>query len=95
MNNNELSNPSQMSSHAKMNITNNNELTNSSEMSPVVFDSDFNHFEKLNATQAWSLYLTGGKEDKVLGTSPLIGRLLNFSLIALAGISWILVFKPF
>lgn len=54
-------------------------LTNPSLLNPVVFRSSFNHFEKINATQAWSLFFTGGKEDKALGLSSTIGR---FSTLA-------------
>jgi hypothetical protein len=70
-------------------------LTNPSVLNSVVFKEDFNHFEKIRATQAWSLLLTGGRGDKALGSSPLIGRLLNFSLIAIAGVFWIVSFRPF
>lgn len=67
------------------------------ESVPVVFRSSFNHFEKINATQAWSLLFTGGKEDRVFGASPLIGRFYNLGLIAitLLGIFWNVLFQPF
>ncbi|MFB2768272.1 hypothetical protein ACE1AT_03105 [Pelatocladus sp. BLCC-F211] len=70
-------------------------LTSPSVFSPVVFRSGFNHFEKINATQAWSLLFTGGREDKTLGLSPTVGRFLNLSLIAIAGILWTFLFRPF
>jgi hypothetical protein len=70
-------------------------LTNPSLFSPVVFKSGFNHFEKINATQAWSLLWTGGREDKALGLSPIVGRFFNLSLIVIASMLWIFLFRPF
>jgi hypothetical protein len=70
-------------------------LTDPSLLNSVVFKEDFNHFEKIRATQAWSLLLTGGRGDKALGTSPMVGRFLNFSLIAIAGTVWIVLFQSF
>ncbi|NWF58389.1 MAG: hypothetical protein HXY43_03500 [Fischerella sp.] len=55
------------------------DLTSPSVFSPVVFRPGFNHFEKINATQAWSLFFTGGREDKALGLSPTVGRFYNLS----------------
>ncbi|MGJ5675834.1 MAG: hypothetical protein ACR9NN_19815 [Nostochopsis sp.] len=76
---------------------NNVDLTSPSVLSPVVFRSGFNNFEKINATQAWSLFFTGGREDKTLGLSPTVGSFLNLSLIAIAiaGILWAFLFQPF
>ncbi|WP_197036069.1 hypothetical protein [Fischerella sp. PCC 9605] len=73
------------------------DLTSPSVFSPVVFRPGFNHFEKINATQAWSLFFTGGREDKALGLSPTVGRFYNLSLIAIAiaGILWTFLFRPF
>ena len=34
---------------------------------PVIFRSDFNSFTPISGNQAWSLFFTGGKEDKGLG----------------------------
>ncbi|MBD2514446.1 hypothetical protein H6G93_05385 [Nostoc sp. FACHB-973] len=70
-------------------------LTNPSLFSPVVFGLGFNHFEKINATQAWSLFFTGGRGDQALGLSPTVGRFFNFSLLAIASILWIFLFRPF
>ena len=73
------------------------DLTSPSVFSPVVFKPGFNNFEKINATQAWSLLFTGGKEDKAFGFSPTVGRFYNLSLfgIAIAGILWTFLFRPF
>ncbi len=49
---------------------------------PVVFRPGFNQAERIDVNQAWSLFFTAGKEDKVLGTSPESGRLFNNLLVA-------------
>ncbi|MBR8826429.1 MAG: hypothetical protein DSM107014_00750 [Gomphosphaeria aponina SAG 52.96 = DSM 107014] len=75
--------------NADLNIINNKDL-----FSPVVFRSDFNNFEAINANQAWSLFFTAGKEDKELGFEPEIGRFFTNLLIAVGvtGIIWGLFF---
>ncbi|MCV3217157.1 hypothetical protein OGM63_27225 [Plectonema radiosum NIES-515] len=50
---------------------------------PVVFRPDFNSFETINVNQAWSLFFTAGKEDKVLGLNPELGRFFTYLLIAI------------
>ncbi|WP_144415970.1 hypothetical protein [Calothrix sp. 336/3] len=64
----------------------NADLTSNSVFTPVVFKTSFNHFEKINATQAWSLLFTGGKKDRALGLSPMVGRLLTLGLFAVTSI---------
>ncbi|BAZ40959.1 hypothetical protein NIES4101_69210 [Calothrix sp. NIES-4101] len=78
-------------------MTTNVSLTNSSLFSPIVFRPDFNHFEKINATQAWSIFFTRGREDKALGINLTAGRFFNLSLIAIAiaSIFWSFMFRPF
>ncbi len=52
---------------------------------PVVFQAKFNdHSEKLNATQAWSLFFTGGKSENSLGTEPVFGRAATAATVAIA-----------
>ncbi len=70
-------------------------LTNPSLLSPVVFGLSFNNFQKINATQAWSMLFTGGRENKALGLSSTVGRFFNLSLIAIAiaGILWTFLFR--
>lgn len=58
-------------------------LNNKDLFAPVVFRSRFNNFEKINSNQAWSLFFTGGKEDKKLGFDPEAGSFFNNILIAL------------
>jgi hypothetical protein len=52
-------------------------------LGPVVFRPDFNSFETINVNQAWSLFFTAGKEDKVLGLNPEFGRFFTYLLIAI------------
>ncbi|MBO3463355.1 hypothetical protein G7B40_013390 [Aetokthonos hydrillicola Thurmond2011] len=63
-------------------------------LGPVVFRPDFNNFEEISATQAWSLFFTAGNEDKVLGFSAELGRFFTNVLIAIAvtGCIWGTVF---
>jgi hypothetical protein len=48
---------------------------------PVAFRSEFNHFETITATQAWSLFFTASHEDQSLGSSLGAGRFWNLLLI--------------
>jgi len=50
--------------------------------SPVVFRSAFNSFQVINVNQAWSLFFTGGKEDKLLSFGSQTGLLFTSILIA-------------
>ncbi len=57
---------------------------------PVVFQENFNHFQPIDANQAWSLFFTAGKGDKELGFNPELGRFFTFTLMAIAatGVVW-------
>jgi hypothetical protein len=50
---------------------------------PVVFRPDFNSFKTVNASQAWSLFFTGGREDKQLDSNPRIGLFFTSILLGL------------
>jgi hypothetical protein len=52
-------------------------------LGPVVFRDSFVG-QKINATQAWSLFLTGGRDDKRFGEGVVLGKLLTILLIAVA-----------
>lgn len=73
------------------------EFRDRSLFGPVVFRPDFNHFETINATQAWSLFFTASQEDKALGFSPEAGRFFNRALFAavVAGVLWSFTFRLF
>lgn len=75
--------------NADLDILNNKDL-----FAPVVFRSDFNKFEPINANQAWSLFFTAGNEDKELGFEPEVGRFFTNLLIAagVMGSLWGVVF---
>ncbi|MBE9041585.1 hypothetical protein IQ235_12420 [Oscillatoriales cyanobacterium LEGE 11467] len=62
---------------------------------PVIFRPEFNNFEKIDTNNAWSLFFTGGKEDKALGFSRDFGYFFNNTLIAIvvAGTIWGLFFS--
>jgi hypothetical protein len=69
----------------------------SSLFGPVVFRPDFNEFQAITATQAWSLFFTGSQEDKQLGLDAETGRFLTNTLIAVgvAGAIWGAYFTAF
>lgn len=69
-------------------------FTNKDLFAPVVFRTDFNNYQPINANQAWSLFFTAGQEDKQLGFNPESGRFFTYLLIAAgaAGSIWGLVF---
>jgi hypothetical protein len=52
-------------------------------LGPVVFRPDFNNFEVISANQAWSLFFTGGQEDKALGRNAELGKFFTNLLIAI------------
>jgi hypothetical protein len=63
---------------------------------PVVFRPDFNaQSEVISASQAWSLFFTAGKEDKVLGFNTEAGRFFTNLLLAVgaAGVLWAVLFS--
>ena len=49
---------------------------------PAVFRPDFNNSAPITANQAWSLFLTAGRDDAALGTNPEVARLFNNILLA-------------
>ncbi|MBW4562340.1 MAG: hypothetical protein KME32_14545 [Mojavia pulchra JT2-VF2] len=64
---------------------------------PVVFRPDFNSFKAINASQAWSLFFTGGREDKKLDSNPRISLLFTSILLGLgvSGFARTLIFRTF
>ena len=47
----------------------------------LIFSSSFNRFQTINATQAWSLFLTVCKKDDALGKNPMIGKYLTVAIL--------------
>jgi hypothetical protein len=62
---------------------------------PVVFRPDFNNFETINATQAWSLFFTRGQQDNSLGQGNELGKFFTNVLIAIGvtGSLWATLFR--
>jgi hypothetical protein len=47
----------------------------------LIFTSSFNRFQTINATQAWSLFLTVCKKDDSLGKNPMIGKYVTVAIL--------------
>jgi len=47
----------------------------------LIFTANFNKFQPINSTQAWSLFLTGCKNDNSLGKNPMIGKYLTVAIL--------------
>jgi hypothetical protein len=47
----------------------------------LIFTPSFNAFQKINSTQAWSLFITGCKNDNSFGTNPMIGKYLTAAIL--------------
>jgi hypothetical protein len=50
-------------------------------MAPI-FTTDFNSFQSINATKAWSLFFTASQKITLLGENPMIGRYLTVGLLS-------------
>ena len=50
-------------------------------MSPI-FSPNFNNFENINQTQAWSLFFAFGRNANLLGSNSFNGRFFTLSLTA-------------
>jgi len=46
----------------------------------LIFTPSFNDFQKINSTQAWSLFVTACKNDSSFGTNPMIGKYLTVAI---------------
>ncbi len=47
----------------------------------LIFTPSFNRFQTINATQAWSLFLTVCKKDDSLGKNPMIGKYVTVAIL--------------
>jgi topoisomerase IA-like protein len=47
-----------------------------------IFTPEFNQFETINATQAWSLFFTISASDRLLGEDPAVGRYITLALFS-------------
>ncbi len=61
-------------------------------MAPI-FTVEFNQFQVINATKAWSLFFSISQNDNHLGEDPMIGRYLTVGLLGavVAGIVEVLL----
>ncbi|MEI6427685.1 MAG: hypothetical protein WCO45_04735 [Pseudanabaena sp. ELA607] len=48
-----------------------------------IFCSEFNQFQRINATQAWSLFLSVSNHQHLLGDNPAIGRYLTVGILGM------------
>jgi hypothetical protein len=46
-----------------------------------IFNTEFNHFQKINATEAWSLFFSASNQNRLLGSDTKTGNYLTFALL--------------
>ena len=46
-----------------------------------IFNAEFNRFQKIDATQAWSLFFSASNKDRLLGSNTKTGNYLTFGLL--------------
>jgi hypothetical protein len=49
-----------------------------------IFNPKFNHFQKIGATQAWSLFFSASNKDRLLGSDSKTGNYLTVGLFGAA-----------
>jgi hypothetical protein len=49
-------------------------------MAPI-FNNEFNHFQKINATEAWSLFFSASNQNRLLGSDTKTGNYFTFALL--------------
>ena len=49
-----------------------------------IFNPEFNRFQKIGATQAWSLFFSASNTDRLLGSERKTGNYLTFGLLGAA-----------
>lgn len=45
-----------------------------------IFNPEFNRFQKIGATEAWSLFFSASNKDRLLGSDSKTGNYLTFGL---------------
>ncbi len=45
-----------------------------------IFNPEFNHFQTISATEAWSLFFSASNKDRLLGSERKTGNYLTFGL---------------
>lgn len=46
-----------------------------------IFNTEFNHFQNISATQAWSLFFSASNKDRLLGSDYKTGNYFTFGLL--------------
>jgi hypothetical protein len=49
-----------------------------------IFNPEFNRFQKIGATQAWSLFFSASNTDRLLGSERKTGNYFTFGLLGAA-----------
>jgi hypothetical protein len=49
-----------------------------------IFNPEFNRFQKINATEAWSLFFSASNKDRLLGSDRQTGNYFTFGLLGAA-----------
>jgi hypothetical protein len=49
-----------------------------------IFNPEFNRFQNISATQAWSLFFSASNKDRLLGSDTTTGNYLTFGLLGAA-----------
>ncbi|WP_309732413.1 hypothetical protein [Chamaesiphon sp. OTE_75_metabat_556] len=49
-----------------------------------IFNPEFNRFQKINATEAWSLFFSASNKDQLLGSDRQTGNYFTFGLLGAA-----------
>ncbi len=48
-----------------------------------VFCAEFNQFQRISATEAWSLFLSASNHQYLLGENPAVGRYLTAAVVGM------------
>jgi hypothetical protein len=49
-----------------------------------IFNPEFNHFQTISATEAWSLFFSASNNDRLLGSDRKTGNYFTFGLLGAA-----------
>jgi hypothetical protein len=51
-----------------------------SKTTAPIFNAEFNRFQKINATEAWSLFFSASNKNRLLGSDTKTGNYFTFML---------------
>jgi hypothetical protein len=49
-----------------------------------IFNPEFNHFQNISATEAWSLFFSASNKDRLFGSDSKTGNYFTFGLLSAA-----------